>query len=302
MAVPKIAIFHQVHHLPHPGPRSTAKTIEDRFIWPKQRNNIMEWSKACLKCQKAKVGHHTRTPLGEFENMGRFAHMHLDIVGPLPPSTGCNHVITMIDRETRWPEAIPTNSITAEKLAEVVLGRWVSRFGAPTQITTNQGRQFETDLFQKLTAKIGCKRVQLTAKIGCKRVRTTSYHRQSNGKIERWYRSLKAAIRAYGNNERWTEILPLILLELRSAGSTDTGVAPAQLTYGTQLRLPGDFFAEDEHINDARDFVDRLANALQAFASQTRKRGSSPIYVPATLDKCSHTFLRAEAKAFLDPP
>ncbi|XP_055932014.1 uncharacterized protein K02A2.6-like [Argiope bruennichi] len=35
----------------------------------------------------------------------RFEHVHLDLVGPLPPSQGNYYCLTMIDRFTRWPEA-----------------------------------------------------------------------------------------------------------------------------------------------------------------------------------------------------
>ena len=31
-------------------------------------------------------------------------HVHIDIVGPLPPSGGFTHLLTMIDRTTNWPE------------------------------------------------------------------------------------------------------------------------------------------------------------------------------------------------------
>ena len=37
----------------------------------------------------------------------RFSHVHVDIVGLLPPSRdGYTHLLTMIDRSTRWLEAV----------------------------------------------------------------------------------------------------------------------------------------------------------------------------------------------------
>jgi len=110
----------------------------------------------------------------------------------------------MIDRVTGWPEAIPTHRITAEAVAKIVLTHWMSRFDVPPTITTDQGRQFESNLF-----------TELSKLLGVKRIRTTRYHPQANGKVERWHRVLKAAIRAYATR-RWIEILPWILLGLRS--------------------------------------------------------------------------------------
>jgi cleavage and polyadenylation specificity factor subunit 1 len=170
---------------------------------------------------------------------------------------------------------------------------WVARFGAPAKITTDQGRQFESNLFKELAAKIGAKKI-----------RTNAYHPSANGKIERWHRSLKAAIMAYAT-PRWTEILPLIMLGLRSAINSDLGVSPAQMTYGTELRLPGEFFAADNEarpIPNAREFVERLGIALREFARSTRRHGESPIYVPSALENCSHIFLREEVRKALTPP
>ena len=64
-----------------------------------------------------------------------------------------------------------------------ILRPWVSRYGSPETLTTDQGSQFESELFSAL--------LQL---IGCNRIRNTAYHPASNGMIERWQRSLKTAI------------------------------------------------------------------------------------------------------------
>ncbi|KAL1115830.1 hypothetical protein AAG570_006120 [Ranatra chinensis] len=57
----------------------------------------------------------------------------------------------MIDSCIRWPEAIPIRETSAETIARAFYGRWISRFGANLEITTHQGRQFESQLFTKLT-------------------------------------------------------------------------------------------------------------------------------------------------------
>ncbi|GFT08378.1 integrase catalytic domain-containing protein [Trichonephila clavipes] len=49
-----------------------------------------------------------RSPLSSFQEPSqRFDHVHLDLIGPLPPSNGYTYCLTMIDRFSKWPEAQP---------------------------------------------------------------------------------------------------------------------------------------------------------------------------------------------------
>lgn len=155
----------------------------------------------------------------------------MDLVGPLPPSRGKRFVVTIIDRTSHWPVAVPVADISAEKIAEVFATHWISSFGVQSRITTDQGRQFESDLFSSLCRTFGCQRI-----------RTTAYHPQANGRVERWHRALKSAILANQTLD-WVGILSLVLLDLRSS-VRDTGVSAAQLTLGTELRLSGDLIVD----------------------------------------------------------
>lgn len=115
----------------------------------------------------------------------RFRHIHVDIVGPLPPSNGNRYLLTIVDRFSRWPEAIPLENMTAHSVAKAFYETWIARFGVPETITTEQGRQFESELFRELSEAMGSEHI-----------RTTAYHPQANGLVERFHRSLKAAIMA----------------------------------------------------------------------------------------------------------
>jgi len=115
----------------------------------------------------------------------------------------------MIDRFSRWPEAIPLTEIFAETVATAFYSHWVARFGTPRFITTDQGSQFEAALFKALTNLIGCERI-----------RTSTYHPASNGILERWHRTLKSAIMCH-QDKSWIEVLPTVLLGLRTCLKED---------------------------------------------------------------------------------
>ncbi|GFS61056.1 uncharacterized protein TNIN_325291 [Trichonephila inaurata madagascariensis] len=94
---------------------------------------------------------------------------------------------------------------------------WISRFGSPEKITTDQGRQFKSQLLKHLG--------MFTA---FKRSRTTSYHPCSNGMIERVHRQLKASLMCHIDSS-WFEALPVVLLGIRSVFKEDLQSSSAEL-------------------------------------------------------------------------
>ncbi|BHF85126.1 hypothetical protein SprV_1002828500 [Sparganum proliferum] len=235
-------VFATLHNLAHPGIRSTQRLVSERFVWPSMNTDIRQWTRSCLACQKAKVGRHNKVPIGTFlAPDARFAHVHIDLVGPFPTSRGCNYLLTAIDRFTRWPIATPIPNITADSVAHAFLEHWISHYGIPSTITTDRGQQFESRLFNNLTDLLGCSRI-----------RTTAYHPSSNGLVERFHRQLKASLRAHDNPSHWSEHLPLVMLGIRTALKPDLECSAAELVYGTTLRIPREFFGTVQQLSSGK--------------------------------------------------
>ena len=286
-------IFDRVHSLSHPSGRSTKKSISEKFVWPNMAKDISHWARTCLSCQRSKIYRHNRnTPIQIDIPDSRFYQIHMDIVGPLPLSRNCRYCLTMIDRYTRWPEAEPIPNIEADTVVDAFYRTWVARFGAPGVITTDRGSQFESKLFEAMTNLLGSKRV-----------RTTAYHPASNGMIERWHRSLKAAIKCHALTE-WTDVLPTVLLGLRTSFKDDIKATTAEMVYGTTLRLPGEFFVDEEPSVDPMMFLEkhraRMREVRSAPAAHHCRRKA---FAHKTLYECSHVFLRVDStKKPLDQP
>ena len=69
-------------------------------------------------------------------------HVHVDLVGPWDTSRGGHrHLLTVVDRTTRWAEAIPLRSTSAEAVQDAFVSNWVARFGMPAMVTTDTGAQ-----------------------------------------------------------------------------------------------------------------------------------------------------------------
>ncbi|XP_026476401.1 uncharacterized protein LOC113382055 [Ctenocephalides felis] len=159
---------------------------------------------------------------------------------------------------------------------------WMARFGAPLRVTSDQGRQFESCLFE-----------QLNRLMGTTHFRTTAYHPASNGMVERFHRQLKAAIRCH-NTERWTEILPTVMLGIRSAWKKDLQATVAEMLYGETLRLPGAMLVPTQETSHSEtDFVKNLRKQMKMVRPVTGTRhGVKPTFRFKKIENAKFVFLR----------
>lgn len=287
------AVLKQIHDLAHPGIRCTRRLITDRFVWKNVNKDVKQFVESCVSCQRSKVHRHNKAPVEKLPFPdSRFRHVHMDLVGPLPPSNGNRYLLTVVDRFSRWPEAIPLPDMTAETVARAFVDTWISRFGVPDTITTDQGRQFESDLFRELSKSIGARHI-----------RTTAYHPQSNGLVERFHRTLKASIMAV-DKKNWCTQLPVILLGLRTAYRTDFGCSVAELVYGQTLRIPGEYFEASKDDCERSQFAKDLKSVIRKWKPIDPDHHAKPhVFVNNKLQSCSHVFVRVDAvKRPLVPP
>jgi hypothetical protein len=231
-AVLRRAVFEAIHGAAHPGVRATCRLMASKFVWPGMAKQVREWARQCVACQRAKARQHVHNTPEKMEMPSRrFSHLHVDIVGPLPPSDGHTHLLTIVDRSTRWPEAIPLRSTTAAACASALFHGWIARFGIPDTITSDRGPQFASQLWS-----------QVCQLLNIKHNMTTAYHPESNGMVERMHRRLKDALRARANTDSWLADLPWVLLGIRSTPREDSGSSAAEAVFGSTLTVPGEFF------------------------------------------------------------
>ena len=276
------SVFNGLHNLSHPGSKASTKLVTERYVWPFMKRDCTYWTKICHACQKFKVSRHNKSAIGHFPLVSRrFAEIHIDLVGPLPPSNGQCYLLTCVDRFSRWMEAFPMPNCSSDTICETFMNGWVSRFGSPDVIHTDRGRQFTSNNFRYLTQFLGTK-IKFT----------TSYYPQCNGLVERFHRTLKASISCHEESQ-WTKVLPLILLCLRSSTKSSINCSPAEMVYGETLHLPGQYFSDSTSLMNTNDFVTHLQTIMSRIKPISCSNNSKPsVFVNKDLHQTSHVWIR----------
>ena len=135
-----------------------------------------------------------------------------------------------VDQFTKWLECFPLPQQSAEETARCVFDGFVSRFGCPLEIHTDQGKKnFDGKLFASV-----CELMQIT------KTRTTPYRPCSNGQVERYNRTLLQIIRCFlsGNQQTWDKYLQQLAGAIRSTVNRSTGFTPNMMMLGREVFLP----------------------------------------------------------------
>ena len=293
-------IFDVFHGLGHPGVERTRQSISKAVVWPSMRQDITKWARECVPCQRAKVKKHVIPPIGDFQVPNRrFQHLNIDIV-TLPESNGYTHLLTAVDRFSRWPIAVPIPDMTAESVIDAFTHGWVQHYGVPATLTTDRGTQFTSSLFAQFTKTWGIK---------CQT--TTAYHPEANGMVERFHRRLKEGLIALGADSPndWYWRLPCVLLAIRTTLKPDLGASPADLVFGEQLAVPGESLpsnpATDEQLSRQRAsaLADLRVEVARLQPVPTSAHRKPLIHLPQELETCTHIFVRrGPGKSSLSSP
>lgn len=252
----------------HPGVERTTTRIREQFYWPELSRDVERFVKSCHACNTRKTPKSLASPLGKVE-VAKFPldMVSLDLVEFPTSHRGNRYLLTMIDNFTRYAEAVPMRSQTAEETARAVVREIILRHGAPRYLLTDRGTNFVSQLFKTMCRVLRIKKLQ-----------TTAYHPQSNGLVERMHRTLVDSLAHYVSRDgrNWDEWIPFALMAYRTTVHSSTGFSPHYLFYGRELELPFDcpYILEEESPGAeeyARTLREKLSKA-HAYAKETELR------------------------------
>ncbi|GFW77507.1 hypothetical protein TNCV_2498991 [Trichonephila clavipes] len=191
--------------------------------------------------------------------------VHYNILGALPRSSGGNkNILVVIDYFTKWPEAYPFSNQEAKIVAEVLVQNWISRFGVPLQLHSDQGWNFDSAV---------CKR--LCEILAIDKTRTTALHPQSDGMVERFnwtiLNSLSLLVSKY--QQKWDKKLPFFLLAYRNTVHETTCYSLSQMLFRRD-RLPADllFSRPPDAPLAPEEYIEKLQARMEKIHHLARER------------------------------
>ena len=258
------------HDLPLTGHMGIAKTItrvKQSFMWYNMAKDIEVFVKSCSLCNRNKKANvKPKAALGQYHAGSPLEPVHIDILGPFTPSSkGNQYVLMIVDQFTKWLECFPLPQQKAEETAKCVVDGFISRFGCPLEIHTDQGKNFDGKLFASV-----CELLQIT------KTRSTPYRPCSNGQVECYNRTLLQLIRCFlsGNQKSWDEHLQQLAGAIRSTVNRSTGFTPNMMMLGREVLLPVDLMlgVDKEQLNtNSAEYVERLRKTLQKVHTLARE-------------------------------
>lgn len=236
----------------------TLKLAKRYFIWPGMGKDIQNYCLSCHVCAtRKKAGRNRRAHMKHYDVGLPMEEICIDLAGPFPETHNSNkYVLVVVDSFSKWMEAYPLPDIEAKTVAETLVREFISRFGVPFWLKSDQGRQFESKLFQEM-----CNIMELEHKT------STAFHPQGNSRVERMVKVVVNLMAAYCNDQKdWDTNLPLLTLAYRSTIHEVTGYTPNYLMLGREVFLPLDIMVGtipgDQRLI-APEYIAKLKERLQ---------------------------------------
>ncbi|KAJ8710409.1 hypothetical protein PYW07_009775 [Mythimna separata] len=212
-------------HSSHLGIIKTKAEARSRFWFPGIDTALEKMIYSCEICKQLRPSP-PRAPLAPWKfPQTPFHRLHVDFLGPLN-----NQIfLVVVDAHTKWLEVYDVSTSTTSATVIEKLYDFMSRFGLPHTIVSDNGTAFTSAEFTKFCLLNGI--THLTS---------PPYNPASNGQAESFVKIVKKGIKSSvlssrNRNECRLKMMKY-LFDYRNSVHSVTGFSPAELVFGRKLR------------------------------------------------------------------
>jgi hypothetical protein len=152
---------------------------------------------------------------------------------------------------------------TSEKVTEAFVRNVILVYGIPSQIVTDQGTNFMSEVFKRI-----CKLLKI------EKICTTAYHPQSNGALERTHKTLTNYLRCFceGRTSDWEEWLPFACFTYNTTPHSVTRYTPYEILFGRLASIPGKLQRAPQPVYNFDDVVASIKYKMQSCQQVAKER------------------------------
>ena len=250
----------RIQHLTHYGIDKTYQSLCKKYYWKGMYSDVVNFINSCQKCIMNKP---QRIPQAPFQNTliptrpGQF--LSLDFVGPF---SNDQYILSVIDHFSKHIKLYPLRSITAMNAVHAIFD-YITTFGRPELILSDNGTQFKSHIFQEFNRMLG---IKLT--------HTTTYHPQANAVSERINTSIKATVKSLmDDGYTFTNAIKIHECMYNNTFHSTIKTSPNKVHFGRSLSNITDTFQPQEfqqRLDVHHDYF-MLSNNLQALYQQVHE-------------------------------
>ena len=253
----------------HLGRNRSITILRERVYWPGMNTDLEEWISHCERCIKSKTPTNSRAPLVSISTSQPLELVCMDYLSLEMSKGGFQNILVLTDHFTKYAVALPTKNQTARTTAEVIFNSFISHYGFPKRIHSDQGANFESKMIKELCSLSGMSKS-----------RTIPYHPCGNGITERLNRTLLGMLGTLDPDKKhnWkSEVGPLVHA-YNCTKHESTGYSPYMLMFGRQPRLALDVVlglvnshpSDKSHGTYVSDLKKSLAASYELASSKTK--------------------------------
>ena len=196
--------------------------IRKDFYWPSLAVDCYATVRKCPQCAKNRMKlRKNATKLQLFPATEPLTSVCIDILGPfIRTARRKEYLLVITDRFSEMKKTVPLKGVSAAEVAKAFVNTWVFNYGPPVELVSDNGTCFTSKYFQDV-----CRIMSIQNNF------TTTYHPQTNGQVERYNRTILAALRTYvaDHPRDWDLYTDALTYAYNCQPHTSTSIAPFEL-------------------------------------------------------------------------